>query len=259
MDVAGLGQQTARMSSLYETWPNIPVDRQRITADAVAPYATPERGLPGWASHVLLPVSAAEVVATLQRAQSLRLPLLLSAGRTGLVEAQRPEGETVLSLEKLSRILAIDVTAHTVEVEAGIAVDALNTALEPHGLVWPMAMGSTSAATVGACIANGSAGANAICYGTAAHLCETAQGFWADGSPAGPCRGPDWMVPAPQVLAIDSAAPDPALGLIGTQGVLGIITRATLRLYPIPAQREAALIPVPGQHPTDRSDIMSPP
>lgn len=212
--------------------------------EALARYATPERGAPGFTSRVLLPANAAEVAAVLRAAQTSRSALVLSAGRTGLVEAQRPEGETVLSLEKLNRILSIDAAAQHAEVEAAVPVDTLNTALEAHGLVWPMDMGSTSAATVGACVANGSAGANAVCYGTAAHLCETAWGLWADGSETGAQAGPQWVAPAPQVLAIDSAAPDVQQGLIGTQGVLGVITRLVLRLHRLPAQREAALIPV---------------
>jgi len=225
-------------------WVGLPRSNQRSSIEALQPYLTPERGAVGYSTLVLLPNAAGQIEDILAEAQTTKSPLVISAGRTGLVEAQRPEGETVLSLEKLNRILAIDAAAHTATVEAGVSVDALNAALEPHGLIWPMEMGSTSAATVGGCIANGSAGANAVCYGTAAHLCESAEGFWADGSAAGPCRGPDWMTPAPQVLAIDSAAPDPLLGLIGTQGVLGVITHATLRLHRIPAQREAALIPV---------------
>lgn len=212
--------------------------------EAVARYAVPERGAPGHTSAVLLPADEAAVAAVLREAQALRQALVISAGRTGLVEAQRPEGELVLSLEKLNRILAIDVERQRAEVECGVAVDALNAALEAHGLVWPMEMGSTSSATVGACVANGSAGANAVCYGTAAHLCETAEGYWADGRATGAQAGPEWWAPAPQVLAIDSAAPDVQLGLIGTQGVLGVITRLSLRLRRLPAQREAALIPV---------------
>jgi len=229
---------------LPQPWQSLPAHQQRTEAEALQRYAVPERGSPGHTAGVLLPHSADEVARLLAEAQVRRQPLVIAAGRTGLVEAQRPEGETVLSLEKLNRILDVDAGANRATVECGVAVDTLNAALEPHGLVWPMEMGSTSAATVGACVANASAGANAVCYGTAAHLCETAEGYWADGSPTGPQRGPVWMAPAPQVLAIDSAAPDPALGLIGTQGVLGVITRLTLRLYPLPRQREAALIPV---------------
>lgn len=227
-----------------DAWHSLAPTQQRRQPEALLSYANPERGAPGFTGCVLLPSSAAEVAAVLREAQASHRALVLSAGRTGLVEAQRPEGETVLSLEKLNRILSIDPIARRAEVEAAVAVDALNAALAEHGLVWPMEMGSTSAATVGACVANGSAGANAVCYGTAAHLCETAQGCWADGSETGPQAGPQWLAPAPQVLAIDSAAPDVQQGLVGTQGVLGVITRLTLRLHRLPAQREAALIPV---------------
>jgi len=225
-------------------WQSLAPERQRRQAEALIPYIQPERGAPGFSDCVLLPGSQAEVAAVLREAQTRCRPLVLSAGRTGLVEAQRPEGETVLSLEKLNRILSIDPVAGRADVEAAVAVDTLNVALAEHGLVWPMEMGSTSAATVGACVANGSAGANAVCYGTAAHLCDTAWGLWADGSETGPQAGPHWFAPAPQVLAIDSAAPDVQQGLIGTQGVLGVITRLRLRLHRLPAQREAALIPV---------------
>ncbi len=232
------------MTADTHRWQSLPPERQRHQSEALQPYATPERGAPGWTSCVLLPAEADEVAAVLREAQGTRRALVLSAGRTGLVEAQRPEGETVLSLEKLNRIISMDIAAQRAEVEAAVPVDTLNAVLAEHGLVWPMEMGSTSAATVGACVANGSAGANAVCYGTAAHLCETAWGLWADGRETGPQTGPQWFAPAPQVLAIDSAAPDVQQGLIGTQGVLGVITRLALRLYRLPVQREAALIPV---------------
>lgn len=225
-------------------WQSLPAAQQRSAAESLQRYAVPERGSPGHTACVLLPATADAVASVLREAQATGRALVLSAGRTGLVEAQRPEGETVLSLEKLNRILSIDAAAQRAEVEAAVPVDALNAALAVHGLVWPMEMGSTSAATVGACVANGSAGANAVCYGTAAHLCETASGYWADGSATGPQQGPQWFSPAPQVLAIDSAAPDVQQGLIATQGVLGVITRLTLRLHRLPLHREAALIPV---------------
>lgn len=246
-------------------------------AERRRPYEVPERGAPGHTGCVLIPDSEAQVQAMLQAATAAKLPLVVSAGRTGLVEAQRPEGETVLSLEKLNRPLRFELAdgsgfdfgdaskpedaatalSHwwqgagrpalagaTLIVEAGIAVDAVNTVIEPLGLVWPMELGSSSAATAGGCIANASAGANAVRYGTAAHLCVEAWGYWANGEPAGPCRAEAWPQPDPQRLAISSAHPDPASGLIGTQGVLGLITRARLRLVPRPAQREAVLLPL---------------
>lgn len=245
-------------------------DRERLRR-----YEIPERGEPGHARAVLLPETEDEVGSLLQRCSEHRISLVISAGRTGLVEAQRPEGECVLSLEKLDQPLALTlaggeqfkfsaraaaaehadalaawwqaqgkpgVADAEIEAQAGLAVDALNTILEPLGLMWPMEMGSSSAASVGACVANASAGANAICYGTAAHLALNACGYSADGR-AMECQAPAWRLVPPDQLAINSAQPQLDWGLIGTQGILGVITRVRLRAYPIPVQREAALIP----------------
>ena len=245
--------------------------------DRLQRYEIPERGEPGHTDCALLPASAAELQRVLRLCNDSGRKLVLSAGRTGLVEAQRPEGETVLSLERLNRPLrfaladgrafefepqakpeeSIDALANwwrglgqpalagaTLEVEAGLAVDAVNDLLRPLSLMWPMEMGSTSSASVGACVANASAGANAVCYGTAAQLCEAAWGYWADGSEAGPCAAPAWSAPSPDRLAVDSASVQPSWGLVGSQGLFGVVTRARLRTYPLPAQREAVLLPV---------------
>lgn len=252
----------------------IVIERQPELLDR---YERIERGEPGRATGVVRPSSEAEVGEWLSRCQRESRATVISAGRTGLVEAQRPEGEGVLSLERLNRPLAIawpgaerfefdpsapaasrpeqaaaaweargrpDGQGMTLTVEAGLAVDALNAILAPLGRMWPMEMGSSSTASVGACAANASAGANALCYGTGAHMTEAAWGWWADGSPAGPCRAAPWMPPDPERLAIDSATILPEWGLLGSQGLFGVITRLNLRSYPIPALREAALVPV---------------
>lgn len=246
------------------------VDRRRR-------YEIPERGEPGHTPAVLLPQSEEEVAAILRICNQRNGKLVISAGRTGLVEAQRPQGELVLSLERLNRPLAFDLadgrryefdTQHSHEaridalaqwwrelgapaldgalltVQAGLSVDAINALLEPLGLMWPMEMGSTSAATAGACVANASAGANAVCYGTAAHLCESAWGFWGDGSATEACHAPKWQAVPPTRLAIDSACVRIDWGLIGSQGAFGVITRVRLRTCPIPAQREGVLLPI---------------
>ena len=245
--------------------------------ERLQPYQTPERGEPGHTQAVLLPANEAEVQAILQAANLQRLPLVVCAGRTGLVEAQRPLGETVLSLEKLHRPLRLflangntlgfaadgnperwartlvdeyesagrpDPQGAEIEVEAGLAVDTLNTLLAPLGLMFPMEMGSTASASVGACAANASAGANALCYGTGAHMTVAAWGFGGSGEAIGPCAAQAWQNPSPGVLAVNSAELHESWGLLGSQGALGLITRLRLRLYPVPRQREAALIPV---------------
>ena len=76
-------------------------------AERRAPYEIPERGAPGTCPAVLLPDSQDEVRQALEMANASGLHVVLSAGRTGLVEAQRPQGEVVLSLERLRRFIAL--------------------------------------------------------------------------------------------------------------------------------------------------------
>lgn len=247
-------------------------DGERLT-----PYEVPERGPRGQTLAVLLADTEADVRDALRLANDHGFAFVLSAGRTGLVEAQRPQGEAVLSLERLKRPLALRLADGSecrfdadpsieaardrafawwdgsgrppldgarLVAQAALAVDSANEALAPLGLMFPMEMGSSASASVGACVANASAGANAVCYGTAAHMADSARGFWGKAEAAGPFAGPRWPGPTPRELAIDSTRLDPALGLIGTQGLFGAITEVSLRLHAIPARREAALVPV---------------
>jgi len=251
-------------------------DRERLRR-----YEIPERGEPGRTTAALLPQTEDEVGEILRICNAHGTALVLSGGRTGLVEAQRPEGELVLSLEKLDRPLAFeladsrrflfpdnhdleaqaaalltwyhlqrddgqepDLAGASITAQAGMAVDTVNGLLGTLGRMWPMEMGSSSAASIGGCAANGSAGANAVCYGTAVHMTEAAWGFWGDGTAASPSVATPWRPLPPQVLAIDSASVRPEWGLLGTQGVLGVITHLKLRSFPIPAQREGVLVSV---------------
>jgi FAD/FMN-containing dehydrogenase len=131
-----------------------------------------------------------------------------------------------------------------VEAEAGVPVDTLNGILAPMGRMFPMEMGSTATASVGACVSNASAGANAVCYGTAAHMADAAYGFWGRGADAGTSHSAPWSRPAPTELAIDSTRLPDDWGLIGTQGAYGVVTRVRLRTHAIPAQREGAMVVV---------------
>lgn len=242
-------------------------------------YEIPERGAPGHAEAVLIPDSEDELRRALEIANRDGLHYVPCAGRTGLVEAQRPQGEIVLSLERLRGVLAFtladgrhfelsrsdthdavrdrlfawwvalgrpELDGSRITVEAGVAVDALNELLAPLGRMFPMEMGSTATASVGACVANASAGANAVCYGTAAHMASAAWGYWGDASVAGPCAAEPWTRPDENTLAIDSTRLPAGWGLVGSQGAFGLITRVELRTQPVPQTREGALLAVSG-------------
>ena len=242
--------------------------------DQLASYINPERGLPGETDLVLLPETKGEVRDILLAANEVAAPLVLSAGRTGLVEAQRPMGEAVLSLERLKRFMRITIGEVAIEfggtsdlekvskkiashiysekvspestvsltVETGVTVDNVNKFLEPIGRMWPLEMGSTSSATVGACVANASAGANAVCYGTAVNMASEVSGFRATGEPVSQSIDCTPHKPPLEGLALDSTKFPFDKHLAGSQGSLGIITELTLRTFPIPTQREGVFI-----------------
>lgn len=248
-----------------------------VSPDRLVPYEQPERGAPGHTPAVLVPENERQLQSLLEIANREGIKLVLSAGRTGLVEAQRPEGECVLSLERLRSVTALhcadetvlnletgispdaareqlfaqwdaagrpSLEQATVSLQAGVAVDALNEVLAPLGRMFPMEMGSSASASIGACVANASAGANAVCYGTAAHMAVTASGFWGDASDSGHCQSAAWTQVDENQLAIDSTALPETWGLIGSQGCLGVITRLQLRTFAVPKSREAVLLAV---------------
>lgn len=252
------------------------------------PYEVPERGAPGHCAGLLVPDSTDQVQRALDVANREGLSFVLSAGRTGLVEAQRPQGETVLSLERLRDPLAFraadgrqcafaahtgvdaarqqllawwtqegrpDLSGSTILAEAGLAVDSLNEILGAVGRMFPMEMGSTATASVGACVANASAGANAVCYGTAAHMARAAWGYWGDASEAGPCAAGAWARPPGDELAIDSTRLPEAWGLAGSQGVFGVITRVELLTQAVPQTREGVLLAMGGM--PEAMDLLS--
>lgn len=208
----------------------------------VATYTTPERGLAGTTPLVLRPRTPAQVQALIAACHEAGQPLVIAAGRTGLVEAQKPQGEVVLSLERLDSFIGIEQTESgpVATAQAGIPIDTLNEYLWHEGLVFPMEMGSSATATLGGCVANGSAGANAVCYGTAADLAVQVTGV--DGHGAWRTDERPAKADTANGLVINSARFPYGDSLIGSQGALGVITQATVRVFPLPKQREGALI-----------------
>ncbi len=248
------------------------------SSPAISSYITPERGLPGHTPLVVRPADHAQLQAVLAACNQFRAPLVIRAGNTGLVEAQRPEGEIVLDLSRINRLLSLqDAAGHQVtfttpdditetearithwrrELEAGkdaldtetitltaqtaLSIYATNQVLEVIGRTIPIEMASHYTASLGACVANGTAAANAIRYGTAADQAVAAWGIWGNGEDTGETQKKSRNVPCN--LIINSARfPYGGDTLIGTQGVLGIITRLTITTQHIPQERQAVLL-----------------
>lgn len=205
-------------------------------ADTAA-YAQDESGLKADAAPgvVLRPCTVDEAAAILRACHAERIPLTLQGGRTGLAGGAVPAaGGVVLSAERLNRIETIDAVGGTATVEAGVPLAALCDAAEAQGWYFPMDSGARGSCQIGGAIATNMGGNRVLRYGTMRAL----------------VLGLEVILPSGEVVNSFGYGLKNNTGLdlkqlfIGTEGTLGLITRAVLRLFPHPTQRHSALVAV---------------
>ncbi|MFK7992164.1 MAG: FAD-binding oxidoreductase [Sandaracinaceae bacterium] len=184
---------------------------------------------------VAFPTSTAEVADVVRIAREAGLAIVPSGGRTGLAGgAVARNGELVLSLERMRRIGPVDPVGMTVEVEAGAITEAVHQAADAHGLTWPVDFASKGSSHVGGNLATNAGGVKVIRYGL------TRQ--WVLGLTVVTGTG--------EVLELGGALEKDNTGVplrqlfVGSEGTLGIITEATLKLAPQPGHLDVFLFAV---------------
>jgi len=193
----------------------------------------------GKALAVVRPGSAAEVAAVVRRCAQARTGVVPQGGNTGLVLGGIPDAsgtQIVLSLARMDRILEIDPVNMTATVQAGCILRTLQDRAREQGLLFPLSLAAEGSCTVGGNLATNAGGTQVIRYGNAGDLClgvecVTAQGELIDGLTA---------------LRKDNTGYDLKRLLIGSEGTLGVITAATVKLYPQPASQHTAWIALEG-------------
>ena len=179
---------------------------------------------------ICFPRSVEEVQAVVRICRDARHPIVPSGGRTGLAGgATATRGEVVLSLEKMNRISAVNRQERTVTVEAGATTELVQRAAEEAGLFLPIDFASKGSSQIGGNIATNAGGVRVIRWGmTRSHVAKLSA-VLADGS----------VLRCGHGLVKDQAGYDLKQLFIGSEGTLGIITEATLRLVtpPQPAVR----------------------
>ncbi|MCU0681487.1 MAG: FAD-binding oxidoreductase [Polyangiaceae bacterium] len=186
---------------------------------------------------IAFPRTRDEVVALLRFCNDRRLAVVPSGGRTGLAGgAVAASGELVLSLERMRSMGEVDVLAQTLRVEAGAVTEAVHRHCAPHGLTWPVDFASKGSSQVGGNIATNAGGVKVIRYGL------TRQ--WV--------LGLEVVTGAGQVLELNGALEKNNTGVdlrqlfIGSEGTLGVITAATLKLARQPGHLDVFLFGVEG-------------
>jgi glycolate dehydrogenase FAD-linked subunit len=190
--------------------------------------STEVRGLHGRADAVVLPESAEEVAAVLAWCYENDVAIVARGGGTGYAGGAVPDGGVVLALERLNRVRSFDPLLWRMNVEAGVTTGDVRRLAREHGLMFPPDPGGAEQSQIGGNIATNAGGPHAFKYGVT--------GKWVTGVEA--------AVPPGELITVggptrkDVAGYDLKSLLIGSEGTLGIVTAAWLRLVPAP---EAAL------------------
>ena len=192
----------------------------------------------GRALAVVRPGSTAEVAAVVRACAEAGVSVVPQGGNTGLVVGSVPDEsgrQVVISLRRLQAVRALDAANLTLTVEAGCVLQAVQQAAEEAGLFFPLSLAAEGSCTIGGNLATNAGGTQVVRYGNARDLCL--------GLEVVTPRGEIWH--GLTGLRKDNTGYDLRDLFVGSEGTLGIITAATLKLYPQPAARLTAWAAVP--------------
>ncbi|MFO0558152.1 MAG: FAD-binding oxidoreductase [Polyangiales bacterium] len=188
-------------------------------------------------SAVLFPRTTEEVSKILAFCHSNEIAVVTSGGRTGLAGgAVAANGEVVLSLARMHRMDPVDVLGQTVRVQAGAVTEAVHQHCAEHGLTWPVDFASKGSSHVGGNIATNAGGVKVIRYGLTRQWVLGLQVVLADGE----------VLELNGALEKNNTGADLRQLFIGSEGTLGVITEATLKLARIPQRLDVLLFAVEG-------------
>jgi FAD/FMN-containing dehydrogenase len=200
---------------------------------AVAPYLVESRRLfTGSALAVLRPASTEEVAFAVRACTQAGVAVVPLGGNTGLTGAGVPRGGVVLSLERMTRLRGIDPVGSTITVEAGMILQEVQEAAEAAGMLFPLSYASRGSARIGGGISTNAGGIAVLAYGNARDLVLGLEVVLPDGRV--------WN--GLKALRKDNAGYDLKQLFIGSEGTLGIVTAAVLKLFPKPRSTGVAFV-----------------
>ncbi|WP_407492327.1 FAD-binding oxidoreductase [Pseudooceanicola sp. MF1-13] len=197
---------------------------------------------------VVAPADVGEVSAVMAAAFDAGVPVLPYGGGTGLVGAQiMPDGPAplILSMERMTAIRKVDPIENVAVVEAGVILEDLHKAAEAQGRLYPLSLAAKGTARIGGVLGTNAGGVNVLRYGNARDLCLGIEAVMPDGR----------ILNGLTRLRKDNTGYDLRNLMIGSEGTLGVITAAALKLSPIPAGQGVAMAVVPS--PAAALDLLS--
>lgn len=205
----------------------------------VAPFVTDWRGKwTGKALCVVQPDSTEDVAHVVRWCHQNKVPVVPQGGNTGLSGGATPDASgksLVLSLSRLRRVRCIDIVNSTITVDAGVTLQEVQEKAREVGRLFPLSLAAQGTCTLGGNLATNAGGVQVLRYGNARELCLGLEVVTAQGEVWNGLRG----------LRKDNTGYDLRDLYIGSEGTLGIITGATMKLFPLPASQIVAFAAIP--------------
>ncbi len=214
------------------------VGEHGIVRDAAGmePYITEWRGLiRGHCDLVVRPATTDEVAAVMRHCHAAGIPVTPQGGNTGMVGGGVPAGGIVLATDRLTRIRTLDAEDATITVEAGCVLATAQAAAREAGFTFPLSLAAEGSCRVGGNLATNAGGNNTVRFGNTRENVLGIEVVLPDGRIWNGLRR----------LRKNNTGYDLKHLYIGSEGTLGIITAAVIRLVPAPAGRETVLAALP--------------
>lgn len=187
------------------------------------------------AGAIVRPRSTEELSLVMRLCHEHEQAVVPAGGLTGLVHGtDTTANQLQISFERMRKILSVDPVSRTMTVEAGVPMQAVQEEARKHGLIYAVDLGARGSATIGGNIATNAGGNQVIRYGMTRENVLGLEAVLADGT----------VLSSMNSLLKNNAAYDLKQLLIGSEGTLGLVTRAVLRLHPAPLTTCTALLAV---------------
>tara|TARA_R110002110_G_scaffold79145_5_gene207050 strand:+ start:1994 stop:3406 length:1413 start_codon:yes stop_codon:yes gene_type:complete len=214
-------------------------DKGFVTGNEMASYLVERRDLfHGRAAAVLRPATTAEISAIMKVAHETETAVVPQGGNTGLTGGQIPDesgAEIVLSLSRMNRVRGLDAANNTLTVDAGVTLAAAQDAAKEADRLFPLGLASEGTCQIGGNLSTNAGGTQVLRYGTARDLVLGLEVVLANGDIWDGLQG----------LRKDNTGYDLKQLFLGSEGTLGIITGAVLKLFPRPRSVETVFAAVP--------------
>jgi FAD/FMN-containing dehydrogenase len=208
-------------------------------AEAQTPYVNDWLGKwHGKTPVVVRPRDTEQTAAVMRICHETRTPVVTQGGNTGMSGGATPDAsgaQIILSTTRMNAIRKLDLTNNTVTVEAGVLLASVHTAAQEHGRFFPLSLGSEGSCTIGGNLATNAGGIAVLRYGNTRDLVLGIEAVLPDGRIWNGLRA----------LRKDNTGYDLRHLFIGSEGTLGVITAAVLKLYPKPVARATPRAPAP--------------